>query len=226
MNGTMVEFKSNGATCKGYLSVPKSGSGPGVVVLQEWWGLVDHIKDVCDRFAAEGYVALAPDLYRGESTTSPDEAGKLMMALNIDQAEKDMRGAIQHLLSLKETKGKKVGTVGFCMGGQLSFYAACTNPSVGACVIYYGVHPAVKPDIVRLNAPVLGFFASKDSFVTREVADTLEKKLKSAGKQVTFHHYEGANHGFFNDTKEANYHKAFAQDTWNKTLAFYKKNLA
>src|SRR2546428_6943249 len=109
--GEMVQFSSNGGTTSGYLAVPKSGQGPGVVVIQEWWGLVPHIKDVCDRFAAEGYVALAPDLYHGKSTTSPDEAGKLMMALRIDEAEKDLRGAIQYLVDHDATTGHKVGTV-------------------------------------------------------------------------------------------------------------------
>ena len=120
MVGRMVEFPSNGKTCTGYLAIPDSGSGAGVIVLQEWWGLVDHIKDVCNRFAKAGFVALAPDLYHGESTTSPDDAGKLMMALNIAVTERDMRGAIDYLLGLDATTGDKVGTVGFCMGGQLS----------------------------------------------------------------------------------------------------------
>src|SRR6185437_13151938 len=94
MSGEMVEFQSNGGTTSGYLSLPASGKGPGVVVIQEWWGLVPHIKDICDRFAAKGFVTLATDMYHGESTKSPDEAGKLMMALRIDEAEKDLRGAI------------------------------------------------------------------------------------------------------------------------------------
>ncbi|HEX6730054.1 MAG TPA: dienelactone hydrolase family protein, partial [Pyrinomonadaceae bacterium] len=111
MKGRMVQFSSNGGTTPGYLAIPEKGSGPGVVVIQEWWGLVDHIKDVCDRFAAEGYVALAPDLYHGETTKSPGEAGKMMMSLQIDQAEKDLRGAIKYLLDLEATTADKVGTV-------------------------------------------------------------------------------------------------------------------
>ena len=145
MAGTMVEFPGNGSVCKGYLRNPQGGKGLGIVVIQEWWGLVDHIKEVADRFAREGFVALAPDLYHGKSTRSPDEAGKLFMALNIGQAERDLRGAIQYLLSLEETVGSQVGTVGFCMGGQLSLYAACANAVVGACVDYYGIHPHVHP---------------------------------------------------------------------------------
>ena len=182
MTGKMVEFSSNGGTASGYLSKPESGKGPGVIVIQEWWGLVDHIKDVADRFAREGFVALAPDLYHGTIAKSPDEAGKLFMALNIDRAEKDLRGAIQFVLAQQETAGAKVGTVGFCMGGQLSLYAACANANVGACVNFYGIHPNVHPNIAGLQAPVLGFFAEKDGSVTPEAARKLEAQLKSAGQ--------------------------------------------
>ena len=225
MAGKMVEFSSNGGTCPGYLATPGSGSGPGVIVLQEWWGLVDHIKDVADRFAAEGFAALAPDLYHGESTTSPDDAGKLMMALNIGETEKDLQGAVAHLLGSDACSSDKVGTVGFCMGGQLSLFAACANPKVGACVIYYGIHPAVKPDIPSLNAPALGFFAEKDGSVTPESARELEKTLKDAGKSVEIHIYDGAEHAFFNDTRPDVYHEEYAKDTWAKTLELYKANL-
>ncbi len=224
MAGKMVEFPSNGHTCAGYLSTP-AGKGPGVLVLQEWWGLVDHIKDVADRFASEGFVALAPDLYHGKSTKSPDEAGKLFMALNIAQTEKDLRGAIQHLLTLDETEGQKVGTVGFCMGGQLSLYAACANPSVGACVNYYGIHPNVHPAIARLQAPVLGFFAEKDSSVTPQVVRELEKQLKSAGKQAEFHIYPNVGHAFFNDKRPDVYHEASAKQSWARMIQFFREHL-
>jgi carboxymethylenebutenolidase len=224
--GKMVKFKSNGATCDGYYAMPAGGKGPGVIVLQEWWGLVDHIKDVCDRFAKEGFCALAPDLYHGDMTKSPDQAGKLMMALNIAQTEKDLRGAVDFVLAQKECGSKKVGTVGFCMGGQLSLYAACASPEkVGACVIYYGVHPNVKPDLKALKAPVLGFFAEKDAFVTPAVVHDLEKKIKDAGKKVEFHIYPGADHAFFNDTRKEAYNAKAAGDTWTRMLAFYKANV-
>ena len=131
MAGQMVEFASNGAKAGGYLAIPEKGTGPGVIVIQEWWGLVDHIKDVCDRFAREGYVALAPDLYHGESTKSPDEAGKLMMALRVDEAEKDLRGAMQYLLNHEATTGTRVGVIGFCMGGALSLYAQARTRKLG-----------------------------------------------------------------------------------------------
>ena len=222
--GETVSFASNGGTSAGYLAIPDSGKGPGVIVIQEWWGLVDHIKEVCDRFAAEGFVALAPDMYHGKVTKSPDEAGKLMMALNIDQAERDLRGAIQYLLDHPATTGEKVGTVGFCMGGQLSLYAASKNDKVGACVVYYGIHPNVKPDLENLKAPVLGFFAERDAYVTPAVARELERKLKEHGKAVEIHIYPDTDHAFFNDTREV-YNGDAAQDTWRRTLEFFRKNL-
>lgn len=224
--GEMVQFTSNGATCDGYLAVADSGSGPGVIVLQEWWGLVDHIKDVCDRFGKAGFTALAPDLYHGDTTKSPDDAQKLMMALNIAQTEKDMRGAVDYLLAHDGCSSSKVGTVGFCMGGQLSLFAACANPEkVGACVIYYGIHPDVKPDLNALQAPVLGFFGERDPIITPDAAKGLRKKLEEAGKQVEFHIYEGCDHAFFNDTRPDVYNADAAEDTWNRMTTFYRENL-
>ncbi len=223
--GEMVKFKSNGGMCEGYLAAP-SGGGPGVIVLQEWWGLVDHIKDVCDRFAKAGFCALAPDLYHGDMAKSPDQAQKLFMALNIAKTEKDMRGAVDFLLAHDACTSGKVGTVGFCMGGQLSLYAACANPAkAGACVIYYGVHPNVKPDLKALKAPVLGFFAEKDGFVTPAVAKDLEGKIKAAGASVEFHVYPGTDHAFFNDTRKEVYDAKAAKDSWERMLKFYRANL-
>jgi carboxymethylenebutenolidase len=223
--GAMVQFPMNAASGSGYLATPSSGSGPGVVVIQEWWGLVDHIKAVADRLAAAGFAALAPDFYEGRTTTSPDEAGKLMMALDIDAAEKKLRGAIEYLLARDEVDGSRVGTVGFCMGGQLSLYAACANPRVGACVDFYGIHPSVKPDLAALQAPVLGFFAEQDGFVPRAAARQLESDLRAAGKQVEITVFEGADHAFFNDTRAEVYHAAYAQQCWERLVAFYREHL-
>jgi len=225
MAGETVEFASNGGTTSGYLAVPASGKGPAVIVIQEWWGLVPHIKNICDRFADAGYVALAPDFYHGKATKSPDEAGKLMMAMQIDQAEKDLRGAIKYLLAHEATTGDKVGTVGFCMGGALSLYAATKNSQVGACVIFYGGHPNVKPDLSQLQAPVLGLYAGRDRSVTPEVAHTLERKLKELGKACEIHIYPEADHAFFNDERKEVYNPAAAEDAWKRVLEFYKEHL-
>ncbi len=221
----MVRYPTNGTTGSGYLASPASGSGPGVIVIQEWWGLVDHIKNLADRFAAAGFVALAPDMYDGQTTDSPDEAGKLMMALEIDKAEKNLRGAIDYLLSRDEVGSATVGTVGFCMGGQLSLYAACANPKVGACVDFYGIHPNVQPNLAGLEAPVLGFFAENDDFVTPDVVGKLEADLTAAGKQVDVTIFEGADHAFFNDTRHEVYHAAYAAQCWDRMVAFFGQHL-
>lgn len=224
--GQIVHFPSNGATCSGYLAVPQSGKGPGVIVIQEWWGLVPHIKDVADRLAREGCVALAPDLYQGETTTSPDRAGKLMMSLRIDQAQRELSGAAEYLLKHPGVTARKVGTVGFCMGGALSLYAATKNPTVGACVVFYGGHPNVKPDLPNLQAPMLGFYAGKDTFVTPDSVRQLEKKLKSLGKQATIYIWPEVDHGFFNDTRPEVHHKERAQHAWREMIEFFRNHLA
>lgn len=226
MSGEMITFAANGHTCKGYLSLPAKGNGPGVIVIQEWWGLVDHIKDIADRFAAEGFVALAPDLYHGESTKVPDQAGKLMMALNIEATEKDLRGAVSYLLAHPRTTGTQVGTVGFCLGGQLSLFAACKNPQVGACVDYYGIHPKVDPPLENLQAPLLGFFADRDEFVGPDVVKALGSKLDAVGKSYEFHIFEEADHAFFNNTRPEVFHADYAAQSWKRMLAFYREHLA
>ena len=220
--GSMVEFGANGGTASGYLVKPESGTGAGVIVLQEWWGLVGHIKAVADRFAAAGYVALAPDLYHGESTKSPDDAGKLMMALEIDRAEKDLKGATEFLAS--ESSGDKLGIVGFCMGGQLALFGASKNPRIGACVDFYGIHPNVSPDYDALEAPVLGLFAENDGFVSPQVAGELEATLKEHGVETDFHVYPGVDHAFFNDEREV-YNLAAATDAWNRVQDFFGRHL-
>ena len=225
MAGQMIEFGSNGATTRGYLATPEGGRGPGVVVLQEWWGLVPHIRDVADRFAREGFVALAPDLYHGETARSPDEAGKMMMALDIDRAERDLRGAVEYLLAHESVAGAAVGTVGFCMGGVLSLFAASKNERVGACVVFYGIHPKVEPDLDRLRAPVLGLYAERDKSVPPEAVRDLEARLRERGKSVETHIYPGTDHAFFNDTRPEVYDPEAAADAWRRTVEFFRRHL-
>ena len=223
MAGKMVDFPSNGGKTAGYLATPKTGKGPGVLVIQEWWGLVGHIKNVCDRFAAEGFSALAPDLYHGKTASEPDAAGKLFMALNIAQAEKDLRGAAKYLTAQSSTA--KLGAVGFCMGGQLALFAGTVNPNVGAVVDFYGIHPNVKPDYTKLGGPVLGLFAEKDAFVTPQAAKDVDAAIKKAGKQSQIHVYPGVDHAFFNDERADVYNKPAADDAWRRTLAFFRQHL-
>ena len=223
MAGRMVEFPSSGKATQGYLATPAAGNGPGVLVIQEWWGLVGHIKSVCDRFAVAGFSALAPDLYHGKTASEPDAAGKLFMALNIAQAEKDLSGAAKCLAGFSCTT--RLGAVGFCMGGQLALFAGCTNPSIGAVVNFYGIHPNVKPDYSRLAGPMLGLFAEKDQFVNPSAARDLDVEIKAAGKQSEIHIYPGVDHAFFNDERADVYNKAAAGDAWKRTLAHFHAHL-
>ena len=222
--GARVSFQANGRTATGYLARPEA-PGPGVVVIQEWWGLVPHIEAVADRLAGAGFVALAPDLYHGETASSPDQAGKMMMSLRIDEAAQDLAGAMVFLLEQTDVVGAQVGTVGFCMGGALSLFAASSNERVGACVVFYGGHPNVKPDLASLQAPVLGLWAGKDGFVTPQVVAELDQQLTALGKQHEFHTYENAQHAFFNDTRAEVYDEAAAAEAWARTLDFLRREL-
>ena len=224
MPSQMIEFPANGRTCPGYLATPASGSGPGLLVIQEWWGLVDHIKQVADRFAEAGFVALAPDLYHGDSTTNPDEAGRKMMALNIAEAGKDLVGAASHLLSLDAVSPKKVGALGFCMGGQLALYAATAHDQVAAAVDFYGIHPEVKPDFSKLRGPVQCHFGREDGFVKEADANALVAQIKAAGGRVDEYFYE-TGHAFFNDARPEAYSEVDAQIAWERTVAFLHEHL-
>ena len=226
--GEMIEFPSNGSTAGGYLAVPEGGSGPGVVVIQEWWGLVDHIKDVCDRFAGAGFVALAPDLYHGQTVKpdEPDEAGKAMMALKMDQAGRDMSGAVDELL--RRSEGDGVGVIGFCMGGGLALVLATQRPdAVSAVVPCYGViaWPDAHPDYGAMSAAVQGHYAEKDDFFTPEAAQALAEQLRELGKSVEIHIYPGADHAFFNDTRPEVYDADAANLLWDRSVTFFKERL-
>jgi carboxymethylenebutenolidase len=202
--GTTVEFASNGSTASGYLATPPSGRGPGVLVLQEWWGLNPQIKGVADRLAAEGFVALAPDLYHGELAehTEMDKAAQLMTSLPPDRAARDMGGAVDHLLASDAVTSDKVGVIGFCMGGMLTLLvAALQGDKVGAAAPFYGapIDPSMQPDWSNLTAPVDGHLAEKDDFFPLDAMQQLEQQLKGMGKDVTFHVYPGTGHAFANE---------------------------
>ena len=221
--GEMVEFKSNGGTCTGYLA---GTSGPGVIVIQEWWGLVPHITDIADRFAAEGFVALAPDMYHGEATDEPDLAGKLLLSMNLATAGKDLSGAVD---LLQERTGRtKVGVTGFCMGGGLALMAACLRPdAIAAAAPFYG---GMRPDTViewdNLAAVVEGHYAATDrGTAAPEAVKELEATLRGKGKNATFHVYPGTQHAFFNDTRPEVYDAAVAKTAWDRTLALFRANL-
>lgn len=210
----------------GYLAIPKTGQGAGVIVLQEWWGLVPHIKAVADRLAAAGYVALAPDLYHGDSTTSPDEAGRKMMALTMEDTARSLAEAVDYLLAHPAVNRDQIGVVGFCMGGQLALLTATVSDRIGATVDFYGIHPNIQPDVSKLSSPVLGLFGAQDTLVPLEAVEGLVAAIKSAGGTIETHLYPDAGHAFFNDTRPEAYNAAAAEDAWGKTLAFFQHHLA
>jgi carboxymethylenebutenolidase len=223
--GREIEFASDGERVRGYLALPPRGSGPAVLVLQEWWGLVDHIRDVCDRLARAGFVALAPDLYRGETATDPDRAGRLMMDLELPRAARDLDGAVAALLGETATAGGSVGVIGFCMGGQLALFAGTRNRRIGAVVDCYGIHPNVKLDLAGLVAPVLGIFAERDEFVPPDAARKLESELRAAGKRCSFTLFPGVGHAFLNDSRPDAYDAASAERAWGMLVAFLRAEL-
>lgn len=179
-----VEFASNGKTASGYLETPESGNGPGVVVIQEWWGLVPHIKDVVERLAGEGFVALAPDLYHGEETEEPDDAGKMMMAMDIERAARDMKGAVDFLAAHPAVSSSGVGAVGFCMGGGLVLWLACLSDKVAAAVPFYGVAPwpEASPNFKNSVAAFQGHYAEHDDGAGPEVARGPTAKPRPASR--------------------------------------------
>ncbi len=225
MNASMIEFSSPSGTTPGYLSLPETGVGAGVVVIQEWWGLNDHIKSVADRFAGAGFVSLAPDLYHGVVATSPDDARKLSMALNVAQAGDEIRDAARYLLSTPHISPRKVGVVGFCMGGALALYAGTEFPDeFSAAVDFYGAHPKMNVDAAKLSVPLLAHFGLKDPIVTGGAASELVTKISDAGKFVDVYYYD-AGHAFFNDTRPQAYNADAASLAWDRTLAFLRDNL-
>lgn len=225
--GEIVEFASNGSTAQGYLAVPDGeGARIPVVVIQEWWGLVPHIEDVCDRFAAEGFVALAPDLYHGQKASEPDEAGKLMMALNIEQAAKDMSGAVDKVAEVAGSD--RVGVTGFCMGGGLALVLATQRPDkVKAVSPWYGLipWPDAQPDYSTLDAAVLGHYAGRDGFFTPDLVRQLEETLQGLGKEASLHVVPDADHAFFNDTRPEVHHPEASKACWRETVEFFRDKL-
>jgi carboxymethylenebutenolidase len=223
--GEMIEFAGNGHTDRGYLAVPASGTGPGVVIIQEWWGLVHHITAVCDRFAADGFTALAPDLYHGRSTTEPDEAQKEAMSLDISTASGDLSASVRHLLDTPSATGPGVGVVGFCMGGGLALYIASREPEIAACVTYYGVGPARgQMDFSRMKAAVLGHWGERDHSYDHQTIEDIEERLRAAGVKVESFWYD-AGHAFLNDDRPEAHDKQAAQLSWDRTVAFLREHL-
>jgi carboxymethylenebutenolidase len=223
----MVMFPANGGTADGYLAMPPSGKGPGVIVIQEWWGLTDQVKGVADMFAGEGFVALAPDFYHGKGAKigEPDKAQKLMLEFfQADTAAKDAKGAAEFLTKHPAVTSKKVGVIGFCMGGFLALLVGSVAPDkVAAVVDCYGVGQRL-PDLKPLRGiPVLGIFGGKDH--SMEAFAALEKAAKESGVRFTKYVYPEADHAFLNEQRKDVYRPADAKDAWSRILPFLKSNV-
>jgi len=227
--GQMIEFtRPDGQTVQGYLAEAAGSGAPGVVVIQEWWGLNDQIRGVADRLAAAGFSALVPDLYRGKSTVEAEEASHLMGALNFgDAAAQDVRGAVQYL------KGRcpKVGVTGYCMGGALTVLALTMAPEADAGVVWYGYPPLEYVDASKIKAPVMAHWAEQDNPFPIAGVDALEAKLKAADVAYSGHRYL-AHHGFANETAQGpgrialtQYDAAWSQMAWDRTMAFFGRHL-
>jgi len=223
--GQLVEYPWNGSTAKGYLATPSSGKVPGVVVIQEWWGLVRHIEDVVERFAKEGFVAIAPDLYHGKTTKSPDTAGKLVMEIDTDRAQKEIAGAGAYLLQRPECSSKTFGVVGFCMGGGLAKYEATKDANVGACVSFYGGYKKTPYDWDNLRAPLLLIVGEGDSKALVDGERKLAQDLKAKGKSVTLKTYPNAQHAFFNDTRPEVHDAEASKDAWRLVIDHFRSNV-
>jgi carboxymethylenebutenolidase len=220
-----VEYPANGISGMGYLAQPDDGAPhAAVIVIQEWWGLDDHIKSIADRFAREGFVALAPDLYRGSIATEPDEARKLVMNMNREQAIKDLTGAVAYLQSLTEVAPKKVGCIGFCMGGSMTLALAAASSDVAAAAPFYAGFQPPADEIAKIQAEMFCAFGADDGGIPIENVRKFEATLKDTGRNAVVKVYEGAPHSFFNDTRES-YRPAAAQDAWDKSLALFRRVL-
>lgn len=224
-SGEMVEYEdTDGETLMGYLAKPAGdGPFPGVIVIQEWWGLNDHIKDVARRFANEGYVALAPDLYHGVVTTEPDEARKQVMALDMAEAVKEIQRGVDYLQAQSFVAGPKVGVVGFCMGGGLVLQTALVEDDMGAGVVFYG-SPLSPEQAAQVKAPILGQYGADDGGISVESVEQMHAAFTEAGIANDVTIYEGAPHAFFNDTRES-YRPEAAKEAWQKALAWFQKYL-
>lgn len=228
--GSMITFeRPDGQEIQGYLAKPTKEEGaPGVVVIQEWWGLNDQIRGVADRLAQSGYVALVPDLYRGSSTVEEEEAHHLMTNLNFaDAAKQDIRGAVQHL----KQRAERVAVTGFCMGGALTLLALCNVPEASAGVVWYGLPPLEYIDASHIKVPVQAHWGTQDAFFKIEAVDALEKKLADAGVSIEFHRYL-AHHAFANETAVGpgriagtQYDPVWARLAWDRTLTFFGRTL-
>jgi carboxymethylenebutenolidase len=215
----MREFQADGRTVSGYLAVPEHGSGPGILVLHAWWGLTEPFRKVCDRLAREGFIALAPDLYHGKTTTSVDEAEQLASErITSEEAFQDLTASIDYLLNQPGRRGKALGAIGFSLGG---FWALSLKDHIAAIVAFYGT---TSPEMVKADADVLGHFAEHDDFEPIEQVHQFEEALRSSGRQVSFYLYPGTHHWFFEENRPE-YDAGATRLAWERTITFLHQRL-
>ena len=223
----MVRFKSAVGEAQGYLAAPAKNNGkhPAVIVIQEWWGLNDWVKEQTKRFADQGYVALAVDLYRGKVATSPDEAHELMRGLPEDRAMADLKGAFHYLASRKDVDAKRIGVIGWCMGGGYALMLATTEPRLAAGVVNYG-HLVTDPKTISgIKVPLLGNFGEEDRGIPAADVRQFESALKKAGHSADFKVYPGAGHAFMNPDNKGGYVADAASDAWKRIDHFFAERL-
>ena len=226
----MVQYPSEGVTVRAYLVGEKGNANrPAIIVVQEWWGLNDHMKDIATRYAKEGYIAIVPDLYsrlENKVTTSPDEAGKLMGMLKQEDGLKDLQATIAYVKTVPEVDAARIGVTGFCMGGSYALMLPCVNSSIKAAVPFYGQVPNPDTPLQKLACPVLYIYGEDDGWITKADVQRLANALKKYDKAGEIKTYPGAPHAFFNNTRQDVYKQVEAKDAWARTLAFFKKHLA
>lgn len=221
-----VRFRSGDETVSAYLAVPDSaGPHPALLVIHEWWGLNDWVKEQAQKFAEQGYVALAVDLYRGQVAYDPNLAHELSRGLPQDQDIRDLKAAFDYLTSRPDIGNDKIGSVGWCMGGGFSLLLAVNEPKLAACVVNYGSMPTDINEIRKIQAPLLGNFGAEDRGIPPTAVGAFEEAMKSAHKSIDVKVYDGAGHAFENPNNKLGYREGAANDAWARTLAFLNRTL-
>lgn len=220
-----VSLKSGAEEVRAFLAEPEgSGPFPAMVVIHEWWGLNERIKEVAKEFASKGYVALAVDLYRGKATSNPDEAHELYRGLPKDRAVRDLKAAVAYLQGRPNVKKDKIGSIGWCMGGGYSLSLAVNSPELAACVIYYGRLMTDQEALKKVSAPIVGFFGEEDRGIPVESVKAFEKTMRELEKKVEVHIYPEAGHAFALSGSPS-YREAAANDAWQRTWEFLAARL-
>jgi carboxymethylenebutenolidase len=221
-----VQFPSGTETVSGFLAMPeKPGRYPALVVVHEWWGLSDWVKEQAQKLAEQGYIALAVDLYKGQVTTDPEVAHELMRGLPQDRAVSDLKAGFAYLATRKDVDRDHIGSIGWCMGGGYALQLAIHEPHLAACVVNYGALPTDPNDIQQIFAPVLGSFGANDRGITPTDVQGFEKTMRGMNRRIDVKIYDGAGHGFENSTNTAGYRPDAAADAWARTLAFLGKTM-